>query len=229
MTEGVFLREVPPKKSQCEPAPAAREGHAPCRAHVTGCGGSGTTDRRYAPSRLLTRRLPRFDERGRGTTRSVVEGVTGLDQRRRQSHEAVGDGVDSAQHIDCGDARHGHALGLKPSVPARVALRPVFHLVAHPVDFDRKARLGAIKVEHIGPDRMLTPEGRHAGLTRAQPAPQHRLRRRQFAAKLAGAGDGLRRRSQRFRPRFPHHHASRGPPSPRRGGGKLRCSIRLHR
>src|SRR5208337_2991710 len=61
-------------------------------------------------NKRLVRRLSSPAKRGRGTTRSVVEGVVGLDHRRRQSHEAVGDRVDCAQHINCGDARHGHAL-----------------------------------------------------------------------------------------------------------------------
>ena len=38
---------------------------------------------------------------------------------------------------------------------ALIAFRSVFSVVAPAVDLDGEPRLGAIKIEHVGPDRML--------------------------------------------------------------------------
>jgi hypothetical protein len=56
---------------------------------------------------------------------------------------------------------------LEPSVATLVALRPIAHIVAYAVDFDRESRSRTIKIEHKATDRMLSPKYRFARLSRA--------------------------------------------------------------
>ena len=91
--------------------------------------------------------------------RSMVEGA----QLRRQSHDRILDLLDPAGDVDRGDAQHGNASLPQPCVSSRIALRPISQVMAHPIDLDGQARLGAIEVEHIRAERVLTAEDGRSG------------------------------------------------------------------
>ncbi len=111
--------------------------------------------------------------RGRGTARRAVEGVRSsrLDHRYRRSDHPVGRVIDRAQHVSRCDPDHSHALRFEPSVPPHVSLRPIFRFVAHSVDLDGEARVGAEEVKHVWADGMLPSKGRQSGRANPQPAP----------------------------------------------------------
>jgi len=49
---------------------------------------------------------------------------------------------------------------LEPGVAAFISLRPIIHVVDYSVDLDAKICFGAIKIEYVWADRMLTAEDR---------------------------------------------------------------------
>jgi hypothetical protein len=139
--------------------------------------------------------------------RSAVEGARGsiFNHRRRRPNDPIGCVVERSHRFDSRDSHNRHALRLEPGVTAPIAFRPILHVVAHAVDLDGEQRLGAEEVEPIGSDRMLPSKGWASGRAVAEPAPQHRFRRREIAAQFAGGGEGRLRRS----------HFRRLPPPPR--------------
>jgi hypothetical protein len=107
--------------------------------------------------------------------RSMVEGgsVSIVSMARRMIPSAASS---AGEDVGGRDPLHRHALCAKPCVRPRVALRAVLDVVTHPIDLDCEARLGAVEVEHIGPQRMLAAERRHSRRPRPEQAPQHDLR-----------------------------------------------------
>jgi hypothetical protein len=101
-----------------------------------------------------------------------VEGASALKHRRRHANNRVGRLVDLMHQVDRGDAHHNYAVLLEPGVAALIALRPITHVIAYPVDLNREAGFGAIEVEHVRPNRMLTSKDRPARETCPQSAPQ---------------------------------------------------------
>jgi len=73
--------------------------------------------------------------------------------------------------IGRGYSHHFYAACLQPGIALRVTSRPVAHIVARAVDFDREPRFGAIEVEHVRTDRMLPPKDGTAGSALAQANP----------------------------------------------------------
>jgi hypothetical protein len=112
-------------------------------------------------------------KRGRGTTRSVVEGARGsiFNHRRRCPNDPIGYVVVRSHCFDSRDSHNHHALRLEPGVTAPIAFRPILHVVAHAVDLDGESRLGAEEVKNVGSDRMLPSKGRASGRAIAEPAP----------------------------------------------------------
>jgi hypothetical protein len=59
----------------------------------------------------------------------------------------------------------------EPGVELFAASRPVAHVVVHAINLDRESRLCAVKVDHVGSDRMLTTEHWLSRRTLAQSIP----------------------------------------------------------
>jgi hypothetical protein len=89
--------------------------------------------------------------------RSMVEGERGsiFEPRCRRLNNAIGHVVERGQGLGGGDPHHCHAPRFEPRVPAPITFRPALQVMAQAVDLDREPRFGAVKVEHIGSDRML--------------------------------------------------------------------------
>ncbi len=163
-------------------------------------------------------------KRGRGTARSAVEGASASKHLCRHSNDRISRFVDLTSQFACGNAHHRHAACLKPGVAPNVALRPIAHVVTHPINLDSKTCLGAIEIENIRADRMLPTKHRLSRRTLTQSVPQPHFRYRQRAPQAASVTDGFRRRSHDRVRRSPLHRASRGPPPPLRGGGYYPCA-----
>ncbi len=116
--------------------------------------------------------------------RSMVEGVRGsvFDHCHRGPYNPVGHLIERGQGFGGGDPHHSYALRFEPRVPAPITFRPVLQVVTRAVDLDGEPGLGAVKVEHIGSDRMLPSKRGRSGCASPKPAPQHGFRRREIAA-----------------------------------------------
>ena len=55
-----------------------------------------------------------------------------------------------------GEPNNPYALLPQPSCPARIVRDPVWMLVALPIHFDRQLRGGAVEVQNVRSDRMLS-------------------------------------------------------------------------
>jgi hypothetical protein len=97
-------------------------------------------------------------KRGRWTARKRGGGGARQDYFGRHACDRVGDLISIAHRLARSNTRHRKPACLKPGVAGRVTQRSIAQVVAHPVDLHREARLGAIEVEHIGPNRVLTAE-----------------------------------------------------------------------
>jgi len=79
------------------------------------------------------------------------------------------------------DSEHGYASSLQPRRPASVMQHPIRMIMAHPIHLNCQLRLGAVEVEDVNADRVLSPELQSGqGLT-SQPRPEPRFRWRQGA------------------------------------------------
>ncbi len=161
--------------------------------------------------------LPR--DGGEGNRAQRGGGGVGRDPRNRHADDRVDGVVDGAHDLARRDAHDRYAPRPQPFVATKVALRPIAHVMADPVHLDGKPSLGALEIDHIGSQRMLTAKDRRPGRARPQPAPQPRFRRREVATQPSSVFDSHFRRSHGL---SPLHRASRGPPPPLRRGGWLR-------
>jgi len=97
-------------------------------------------------------------KRGRGTARQRGGRGFARSEGSRKLKNGIRDIIDAAHQLAYADPYDGYALPLKPTVTARVELRPLAHIVAHPVDLDREPRFRAIEIKNVRPHRMLTPK-----------------------------------------------------------------------
>ena len=105
---------------------------------------------------------------GRGTSRRLVEG-------RGRSDECVGDRVHIMQHVGGRDADEMQAPGANERGPPEITFGPIATAVDLSVDLDRKLCGGAVEVEHVRTERVLTTELDAAGRT-TEPLPEEHLR-----------------------------------------------------
>jgi hypothetical protein len=118
-----------------------------------------------------------------------------LDHFGRHADDGVGRLICVEHHLACRNAHHRKPACLKPRIASCVTLRPITEVVAYSIDLDRKARLRAKEVKHVGPNRVLTAEGWRSWLPLAQSRPQSRFRRGEIATKSPGKSDCFFRRS----------------------------------
>jgi len=59
----------------------------------------------------------------------------------------------------------------EPSVAPIIALRSVIHVMTYSINLDREMRLGAVEVQHVWTNRMLTTKHWHSWLAPTQAAP----------------------------------------------------------
>ena len=79
-------------------------------------------------------------------------------QIRSQPNDRIGRVVHIPQHIRRKYAKDSDSALVKPSITLHIPLRPMAHVVAGTVDFDREAGLGTIKVQYIPACRILPPK-----------------------------------------------------------------------
>ena len=132
---------------------------------------------------------------GAGPCEAWWRGLPALDNGGSNANNAVVGFAERRQYLGGGNSHNRHALRFEKRVAALVALRSVACSWSPAVDLNGEPRPGAVEVEPVGPDRMLSPVCRHSRCAVSQTAPKHRLRRRETAAQTAGGGDGCWRRS----------------------------------
>jgi len=70
-----------------------------------------------------------------------------------------------------GDTHHGHTMFLEPGVTPFISLWAIRHIMTYSVNLNREIRFRAIKVEHVGSNRMLATEDRFSGQTCSKAVP----------------------------------------------------------
>ena len=70
------------------------------------------------------------------------------------------DGTGVLQDILCENAMNAQPVLRQPHIPRCIPLRPITHIMPASIDLDSQLRLGAVEIEDIGSDRMLSPEPR---------------------------------------------------------------------
>ncbi len=111
---------------------------------------------------------------GRPDLRRVVEGA------RRHLGSETDDAIDDitdVRQFPCGDAHNSDATLLEPGIAPLIPLRMFAQVVAYSINLNGKLRLGAIEIEHIRANRMLTAKRGFARGTFAEASPEPGFRR----------------------------------------------------
>jgi hypothetical protein len=110
-------------------------------------------------------------EAGEGDRAERGGGASASKHLCRHSNDRVSRFINTARQFASGNAHHRHAMRLKPSIAAGVALRPIAHVVTDSINLDREPRLRSKEIEHIWPDWMLATKHRLSRHALAQSIP----------------------------------------------------------
>ncbi len=99
---------------------------------------------------------------GRGTVPAKAGMVEG-DLPQAAPHKHFRHIIRRFQHLSRRYPHDGNPLLRQPRVALQISHRPVAPVMGNPVDLDAQLGLGAIEIQHIGPDRMLAAEFYPAG------------------------------------------------------------------
>jgi hypothetical protein len=89
-----------------------------------------------------------------------VEGATATKLLSRHLNDRISNIFNLLGQFTCRNAEHCYVVLGKPSIAATVSLRSITHVMTYSVYLDRETRVGAIEVENIRADRMLTAKYR---------------------------------------------------------------------
>ena len=147
---------------------------------------------------------------GRGTMRSMVEGLTSAGVE-----DVLNDSFGIGLYLSGGYADDPEAVFPKPRVTPKVSSRISAHLVGNAVDLDAELREGAVEIQHIWPCGVLFSKFESLGPC-SQELPEPRFCRTHGAAERSCLGyRGFVRL-----PHLPLHRTPCGPPPhPLRGQG----------
>src|SRR4051794_36365038 len=92
---------------------------------------------------------------GRGTMRSMVEGLFGTGASLQDQQDCF---FDIAIELARRNPQGPYSNVLQPYVPPLVSLRIIAEFVCDAINLDPQPRRGTVKIQHIGANRVLPPK-----------------------------------------------------------------------